>query len=254
MDARAARGAPRMLGRALRPSSVGARRLAFADDPYLFYTATLIPIVLAVAIIAQRPGELWAAIELSAATLAAQAILGSIGRRALVSRHVAWHLVRLAPPLVFVAIATRTIGGPSLPLIPLYIPIVAAAAAAGTVQGALVAAFAAAVLLTPELADIGSTSAVALRGVTLAGVSLVLALGMRRIILALERALASARAAVIAERRRSRQIAALEELGRFLAGGGPTAELIERAVGVVADRFGYPLVSVYLGDDRTVRL
>jgi diguanylate cyclase (GGDEF)-like protein len=110
------------------------------------------------------------------------------------------------------------------------------------------------VLLTPELGNQGSAGPVALESVTLAGVSLVLAFGTRRIIDALEEALVAARAAVIAERRRARQIAALEEVGGFLAAGGPTAELIQRAVEVVEDRFGYPFVSVYLGDDQTVRL
>jgi diguanylate cyclase (GGDEF)-like protein len=254
MQPTTARGARSRLGDALRPWRVPVGWIGVGDDPYLLYTATLIPVVLVVALIARRPGELWVAVALSSITLAVQTLLGIAGRRRRVNQRVAWQIVRLAPPLIFVALATRLIGGPSLPLIALYIPVVAAAAAAGAVQGTLAAGFAATVLLAPELEALGSSSAIALEGVTLAGVSLVLAFGTRRIMSALERALAAARAAVIAERRRARQIAALEEVGRLLAASGPTVELIDRAVEVVVGRFGYRFASVYLGDDRRVEL
>jgi len=60
---------------------VTPRLVRFADDPYLLYTATLVPIVVIVTLIAQRPGELGLALALSGAALATQALLGSIGRR-----------------------------------------------------------------------------------------------------------------------------------------------------------------------------
>jgi diguanylate cyclase (GGDEF)-like protein len=249
-----ARGTRSWLGSALRPWRVAPAWARLGDDTYLLYTATLIPVVVIVALIAQRPGEVWLALAFSAVTLAAQAILGVIGRRRQVNERVAWQIVRLAPALFFVAVASRLIGGPLLPLISLYVPVVAFAAARGTVQGALAATFAAMVLLAPELENLGSSSGLALRGVTLAGVSLVLAFGIRRIIRALENALAEARAAVVAERGRARQIDALEEVGRLLAASGPTVELIDRAVEVVVDRFGYQFASVYLGDDQRVEL
>jgi diguanylate cyclase (GGDEF)-like protein len=228
--------------------------LSVGGDPYLFYTASLVPVVIVVALVARRPGELALAIGLSVVVLGAQAVLGWTGQRRRVSHRVVWQIIRLAPPLLFVAVASRLIGGPSLPLIALYIPVVAAAAAAGRTQGALAAGVAAAILVAPEITNLGSTSAVALRGVTLAGVTLVLAYGTRRIIRALEDALVAARSAVRAERRRSGQIAALEEVGHLLAAGGPTAELIERIVEVVVERFGYPYASVYLGDEARVEL
>lgn len=224
------------------------------DDPYLFYTATLVPVVLIVALIARRPGELWLAVVLSVVTLGVQAALGWLGRRRRVNRRVAWQLIRLAPPLLFVATASRVIGGPSLPLIALYIPVVAGAAAAGTVQGAVAAGLAAIILLAPEITDLDHPSSVALRGVALAGVTLVLAFGTRGIVRALEEALVASRAAIRAERRRATQIDALEEVGRLLAAGGPTIELIEEIADVVVERFGYPYASVYLGDESRVEL
>lgn len=224
------------------------------DDPYLFYTATLVPVVLIVALIARRPGDLSLALVLSAVTLGVQACLGWLGRRRQVSGRVVWHIIRLAPPLLFVAAASRTIGGPSLPLIALYIPVVAGAAAAGPVQGAVAAGLSAIALVAPELTNLGGTSAIALRGVALAGVTLVLAVGTRGIVRALEEALVASRAAIRAERRRAGQIAALEEVGHLLAAGGPTAEVVEQIVEVVVERFNYPYASVYLGDDAHVDL
>ncbi len=116
------------------------------------------------------------------------------------------------------------------------------------------ASVAAVVLLGPELRSLGSTSDVSLRGVTLAGVALLLAFSTRRIVNALQEALAAARTGVRVERRRARQIAALEAVGRLLAEGGPTAEAIDRVVDVIVRRFGYPYVSVYLGDAERVHL
>jgi diguanylate cyclase (GGDEF)-like protein len=254
MHLRTARGTRSTLGRALRPWQLVRAGLRVGDDPYLMYTATLVPVVVVVALVARRPDEVWLALGLSAVAVAMQAVLGLIANRRTLSRRVAWQILRLAPPLIFVALASRLIGGPSLPLIALYIPVVAAAAATGAVQGAFAATFAAGVLMAPELENLGSSSAIALRGLTMAGVSLVMAFGTRRIVRALEEALAAARAAMIADRQRSRQIAALEEVGNMLAAGGPTAELIDRAVDIVVTRFRYPYASVYLGDDQRVEL
>ncbi len=228
--------------------------LGISADPYLFYTATLVPIAVVVALAGRQAVELAAALLTGAVAIAVQALLGRFG----VSRHlngrVPWQLVRLVPPIAFVAIATRLIGGPSLPLIALFIPIVAAAAASGATQGATAAALVAFVLLVPELSTLGSTSPIGLRAITLAGVTLVLAFGTRRIVRALEQALVASRAAMVAERRRTRQIAALETVGRLLAAGGGSSGQMEPIVDVIARQFRYSHVSVYLGDARSVQL
>lgn len=243
-----------MLGRALHPWRGAPRWLRVADDPYLFYTATLVPIALVVALVGRRPGDLAEGFMLGAAAIVAQTILGAVGRRRRLGSRVGWQLIRLLPPLLFVAIASRAIGGPSVPLLALYLPVVAAAAAAGTLQGAIAASIAGLVLLTPELENLGSTSAVALRGVTMAGVMLVVGFGTRRIVKALEETASTARSAAVAERRRGSQIAALESVGRLLATGGATPELIERVLDVIVSRFRFPHVSVYLGDADRVEL
>jgi len=242
------------LGRVLNPWRVAPAWARIGDDPYLFYTATLVPIVLLVALVGQRAGDLPMAILLSSLAIAVQAMLGYLGKRHRLAAKLGWQLLRLLPPLAFVAITSRLIGGPSLPLLALYIPIVAGAAAAGRAQGSVAAGLAAVVLLSPELTTLGSTNEIAVRGVTLAGVTLVLAFSTRRIVRALEDALTASRSAVKVERRRAHQISALEAVGRLLAADGLTGEALERIVDVIVSRFNYPYVSVYLGDAERVHL
>ncbi|MGI8999319.1 MAG: diguanylate cyclase [Candidatus Limnocylindria bacterium] len=243
-----------LLSRTLDSWRMASARARVGDDPYLVYTATLVPIVVLVALVAQRAGELPMAVLLSGSAVAVQALLGSLVRRRRLAARLGWQLVRLIPPLAFVALASRLIGGPSLPLLALYIPIVAAAAAAGKVQGSAAAGLAAAILIGPELASLSSTNEIAVRGVALAGVTVVLAFSTRRIVRALETALTAARLAVRVERRRARQISALEAVERLLAAGALGTESIERIVDVIVKRFGYPYVSVYLGDAARVQL
>ncbi len=242
------------IGRVLDPWRVAPPWARIGDDPYLFYTATLVPIVLLVAAVGQRTGDLAMGILLSSLAIAVQALLGYLGKRHRLAAKLGWQLLRLLPPLAFVAVASRMIGGPSLPLVSLYIPIVAGAAAAGRAQGSVAAGLAAAVLLSPELTTLGPTNEIAVRGVALAGVTLVLAYSTRRIVRALENALTASRSAVKVERRRAHQISALEAVGRLLAAEGLTGEALERIVDVIVSRFNYQYVSVYLGDAERVQL
>lgn len=217
-------------------------------EPYLLYTATLVPVVLIVAVAAQRPGETPFAIALSTVALIVQFQLGR-WRTPLRRTHPrAWSLIRLGVPLLYVGLSVQFIGGPALPLLALFVPVVAGAAAIGPFQGWMTASFAAVVYLLPELGNLASPAAVVLRGLTLAGVALVVAFGTRRIVTALERAAREARDAAIAERRRTRQIAGLEEVGRLLVTGGPDPDRLTDVAAAIAERFGYDHVSIYLGD------
>jgi diguanylate cyclase (GGDEF)-like protein len=245
---------PDALGAALRPWRRPSRVTAVMADPYVFYTATLVPIVLAVALLARRPSEVPIALAISAAAVLVQLLLRRAARAKVRLGPVAWTMVRLAIPLLYVTLAVQLIGGPALPLLALYIPVVAAAAAIGAAQGWMAAASAALLILGPELAELGSPAAVVLRAVTLAGVAFVLAYGTRRIVAALEHALRAARAAVVSERRRARQLEALDAVGRLLASTGPSSELFETVLDVVVRRFGYDQVSIYLGDAERVEL
>ena len=208
--------------------------------------------MLTVALLARRPGEIWLAVLLSVLAVAAQYGL-SLWRPLRASR-LNWQLARLGVAMLYVTACVQSIGGPALPLLGLYVLIVAAAAAVGPRQGWLTAAVAAFLYLAPELGDLGSPAAVVPRGVTLAGIAIVLAYGTRRIVAALEAAIRDARAAVGAERKRRRQIDALDAVGRLLASGGVSSEVLRQALELVVRRFGYQHVSIYLGTEQRVVL
>ena len=245
---------PHALADALRPWRRASLLGAAMADPYVFYTATLVPVVLAVALLARRPGEVPIALGMSATAVLVQMLLRRADRARARMGPAAWSMVRLAIPLLYVTLAVQFIGGPALPLLALYIPVVAAAAAIGAAQGWMAAASAALLILGPEVMELGSPAAVVLRAVTLAGVAFVLAYGTRRIVAALEHALRAARGAVVSERRRARQLEALDAVGHLLASAGPTADLFEAVLDVVVRRFGYDHVSIYLGDAERVEL
>lgn len=242
-----------MLGRAVHRWQTAPSWLRMINDPYLFFTASMVPIVWVVASITADDDFVIATL-FGAVTLAAQLLLGYVGARRHLQAKVGWQLLRLLPPLTFVAIGSRFIGGPSLPLLPLFIPVVAGAAAAGRVQGTVAAGVAGGVMLIPELAAFGSPPGIGLRGMSLAGVTIVIAFGTRRIVSALEEALVTTRAALVAGRHRAQQISALESVGRLLAAGTRPDESIKAVVDVIVRRFGYTLVSVYLGDSERVHL
>jgi diguanylate cyclase (GGDEF)-like protein len=231
------------------------RRLAgVPGDPYVFYTSSLAPVVLAVALLARRPGEAYVAVVLSTAAILIQLVLASRHTRYVARHPRLWPLARLAVPILYVGAAVQLIGGPALPLLALFAPMVAGAAAIGTLHGLATAGLAAVVYLGPEIGHLTTPAEVGLRGMTLAGVAVLLAVGTRRIVSALERAVREARASATAERRRGRQIAAIESVGRLLADHGPSPDLLERVLDVVVKRFGYQHATIYLGDERHVEL
>jgi diguanylate cyclase (GGDEF)-like protein len=164
-----------------------------------------------------------------------------------------WSFLRLALALLYVVAIVELSGGASGPMDALFIPIVVAAAALGPQRAVVIGVVASVIYLAPEITHLGSSSDIALRGITLAGVSILVAVGVRRLVVAVERTTRQLRSAVVAERRRSRQITGLEAVSRLLVAGGPTNEVLDRALGVLVDRFGYAYVSIYIADgDRLV--
>jgi len=131
--------------------------------------------------------------------------------------------------------------------------VVVAASALGTGQAVVVGAAATVIYLAPELTGASSRAEIALRGVTMAGVSILVAVGTRRLVIAVEETGAKLRAAMVSERRRSRQIAGMEAVSQLLVSGGPVAEMLDGALGVLVDQFHYTYVAIYLADqDRLV--
>jgi len=128
-----------------------------------------------------------------------------------------------------------------------------AASALGTSQAVVIGAAATLIYLAPELSVPGSRAEIALRGVTMAGVSILAAVGTRRLVIAVEETTAKLRSAMVSERRRSRQIAGMEAVSQLLVSGAPVAEMLDGALGVLVDQFHYAFVSIYLAaQDRLV--
>jgi diguanylate cyclase (GGDEF)-like protein len=229
-------------------------RLRFvARDPYLTYSAALVPIAALVLLLARGPTALVPLFVLSTTFIGAQFVLGQVPARRRPMTTLGWSFLRLTLALLFVWGLVELSGGGTGPLVALFIPVVVAAAALGPMQTAAIGAIAMVIYLAPEIARVGSSADIALRGITLAGVTLLVALGVRRLVVTVERTTRQLRSAVVTERRRSRQIAGLEAVSRLLVAGGPTGEVLDRALGVLVERFGYANVSIYLADgDRVV--
>ena len=217
-------------------------------DPFLLYTAALAPIALVVALVSHQPRDLPTVLILSTIAIGMQAILGVIPARVRPMTTFGWSFLRLAVTLLYVAGLAEYVGGGTHPLAALYIPVVVGAAALGTSQAAIIGAVASLIYLAPELTLPGSRAEVALRGLTLAGVSMLVAVGTRRLVIAVEHTTAQLRSAMVSERRRSRQIAGMEAVSQLLVSGGPIVEMLDRALGVLVDRFHYHYVSIYLLD------
>ena len=223
-------------------------------DPYVAYTVALIPVALLVALVSPQSADLLAVAVLSPPFVVAQVWLSAVPSRRRILTPLGWSFLRLAVTLLFVGGLVDYVGGPGRPLVGLYVPIVVAAAALGTTQAVVFGAVVSAIYLVPVVTAMGNSADLAMRGIALAGVSVLVAVGTRRLVIAVEGRTAKLRRSLYAERRRSRQIAGMETISRLLMAGGPLPELLDDALGVLVDRFGYHYVSIYLYDGRVLRL
>jgi diguanylate cyclase (GGDEF)-like protein len=146
----------------------------------------------------------------------------------------------------------------TLPLASLILPVIAMAAAMGSRQvlvvGAVTVIAAVVIYSVPAFATPEIQSGLLQRGIALAATAVVLAVGTRRTIAMLERAIQHAQDASEGLRRRSRQMAAVEEVGRLLASDGPKASALDAVMQLLVDRFEYRYVSMYILDGDLMRL
>jgi len=176
-----------------------------------------------------------------------------------VGRPVAVDTARLLLALAAVMWMSLGTGDPAtLPLASLLLPIVAMAAAMGTRQivivGCVIVAAAVAAYVIPSISTPTIQAGLLQRGVALGATAIVLAIGTRRTIDLLERAVAHARESSALLRRSSHQMAAVEAAGRLLASNGPTAEALDSVMGLLVDRFGYRYPSIYTRHGDVMRL
>lgn len=164
-------------------------------------------------------------------------------------------LVRLLIALGAVFWMTLQVGeGAALPLTSLYIPVVAMAAARGTRPGVVLGGAAMAAYLLPVISapvvDPGNLQ----RGVAMVASMTLIGIGTRQTIAQLERVLGHARTAMASQRRRARQMAAVETVGRTLAAQGPSGATLTEVVDLLVARFDYRFVSIYTADGPVMRL
>jgi diguanylate cyclase (GGDEF)-like protein len=152
--------------------------------------------------------------------------------------------------LVAASLAIDTHGG--WPLLALTIPVVALAAAFGD-ESAWVAVGAVAITLVPILTP-ATAGDVRRRLIALTMASAVTAIGSRRVVASLERSRDRLRRAHTLQRRRARQLAAVETVGEILAREGPTPAAFDAVMGLLVDTFGYRYPSIYVWDGHVLRI
>jgi diguanylate cyclase (GGDEF)-like protein len=234
-----------------------SRRLVrgLSDDVHLFLALALVaPVIVAEALIGDaRLGEL---AVVGAVFVAVQSTMSMIGRRLSRPRwRSLWPSVRLVLAIVFVGIANWLVGdGAFRPASALFILVIAMASAIGRKEGILIGAMSMVAYLAVLAADLNHITTSFPRGAVLASTAIVLGFGTRRTMASLESAHTKLRASIASERRRARQIASVEAVGRLLATDGPTSAVLDTLMDMLVRRFGYTYVSVYIADGQLLRL
>jgi diguanylate cyclase (GGDEF)-like protein len=231
------------------------RRLA--GDPHALLGVGLVATTLAIAVFGPRD-DVWRLVGVSLEFLAAQAIAAVAAPhiRPTSSQRTLIGIARFALAILYVAVATGLLrSGDFRPAAALFIPIVALAASDGARQAILVGAAAIGLYLVPVLTATPDNLALdAQRAIALGGTALLLSIGTRRSISALRVTVRRLHASLARDRRRSRQVAAVEGVGRLLAATGPAPDTLERIVSLLREDLGYDFVSIYLGSSTSVRL
>ena len=140
------------------------------------------------------------------------------------------------------------------PLVALYIPVVTMAAVYGRREAWIVGALAGGSYLAAALIWGENLDEATQRGLVLASVSIILIVGTRRTVSSLEQTLQHLRQTMTDARRRSRQVEAVEAVGRALAARGPQTDTMDQVMDLLHDILGYTHVSIYLVDGDKLRL
>jgi diguanylate cyclase (GGDEF)-like protein len=196
--------------------------------------------------------------QLALPWLAVAVPLGYVGLQLLLT---AWRTppdwlapLRLALALAFIVVANAWLDPTGTwPLSALAVPVVALAASRGDIPSVAVALAGMAAILVPLAvpnADPGSRQQTR----SLAMAAGVVAFGCQRIGADLKRSTERVRTANSRERRRARQLAAVESVGSLLAREGPTTETLDQTMGLLEETFHYRYPSVYVWDGQALQL
>ncbi len=224
------------------------------DDPHVLLAIGLaVPTILVHVV---EPGDASAGvIALSLLYVLVQTILSTASTLGARIGRLARPVPRLVLAALFVTVVANQTGDPGFrPLVALYIPVVTMAAAYGGREAWIMVSIAAVGYLGPALLSGEHLDNAIQRGMVLSSVCILLALGTRQTVSKLEQALHRLRLTMGDARRRSRQVEAVEAVGRALAARGPEPETLEQVMDLLHQNLGFSHVSIYLLDDATFRL
>jgi len=161
---------------------------------------------------------------------------------------------RLALSLGFIVVANAWLDPTGTwPLTALAVPVVALAASRSD-PGSVAVAVAGMVSILAPLAIPNADPGSRQETLALAMAAGVVAFGCQRVVFNLKRSTERVRTANTRERRRARQLAAVESVGSMLAREGPTSETLDQMIGLLEGTFGYKYPSVYAWDGRALQL
>jgi diguanylate cyclase (GGDEF)-like protein len=229
-----------------------AARRAVDDPPVLLALGLAVPTILVH--LGLRESESPAVIALSLLYVAVQTMLSTAAALGARIGRLSRPDARLVLAVLFVTAVTNQTGDAGFrPLTGLYIPVVTMAAAYGGRESLVIGGLAAIGYFGPFLTGEHVDAAIQ-RGLVLTSVSVILVLGTRRTVSSLENALHRLRQTMGDVRRRSRQVEAVEAVGRALAARGPETDALEQVMDLLQRRLGYSHVSIYLVDGDRFRL
>lgn len=182
-----------------------------------------------------------------------QAALAMTTRRIYARRHVSVSMGRLLVNVAFVASGQVVVGDASI-LALAYLPLVSAAASFGARQAVAVGTVAVALQGLIETLHRAPEGDALHRTLVFASVALLVGMSTRLEVGRLHHARVRMREAVTGDRRRAKQIAGVETIGRILATDGPTGDALDRVVARISSELGYRYVAIYLGGQGGVRL
>ena len=245
---RAPRTVTRMASVFRRPSS-NAALTRVANDPHVTLAIAVVLSALAIELIAGA--DVLGLVVPSAAFLALQI---GLAMRVPGGRSPALDTARLLGALgVVLWMSLRSNDLSAAPLACLYLPIVTLAAVLGKRQAIVLGAAAIGAFFI-TVASVATVNPDGLhRGVALAVTMVVLTIGARRTVGAMERAVTEATAATADQRRRARQMAAVEAVGRALT-TKTSKEALAEVMDLLVAHFGYRYLSIYTVDGPLMRL
>ena len=231
------------------------RRLA--RDPHALLAIGLVLTAMTIAVVGDHD-QMDRVVAISLEFLAAQVIVAVAAPhlRPTAVQRLLIDSARFILAILYVSVVTGLLrSGDFRPAAALFIPVVALAAAQGSRPAFLVGFAAVSLYFLPVLSATSDTLGLDLqRAVALGGTAVLLSVGTRRSISVLTVTVRRLGTSLARDRRRSRQVAAVESVGRLLAANGPDSAVLERIVDLLRRDLGYDFVSVYLGSDARMRL